>query len=94
MISKDRTVIMDSSSVGIPVDDPTVTGPGGLRRPDHQPRPLCAFGPVAIRSMGVENVSHGCISLSPRRRVVLNTVNVARDRHRPRGRMHIEGRGW
>ncbi|OOK63496.1 putative membrane domain protein [Mycobacterium kansasii] len=45
VISKDRTVIMDSSSVGIPVDDPTVTGSRGLRRPDHQPRPSMCIRP-------------------------------------------------
>ncbi|HLS00173.1 MAG TPA: L,D-transpeptidase family protein, partial [Mycolicibacillus parakoreensis] len=59
-------VTMDSSSVGIPVDDPE----GYLLEVDHAVR-ISSRGlyvhaaPWALRSLGVENVSHGCISLSP-----------------------------
>lgn len=66
VISKDRSVIMDSSSVGIPVDDPD----GYRLSVDYAVR-ITRRGlyvhsaPWAVRSMGVENVSHGCISLSP-----------------------------
>lgn len=66
VISKDRSVTMDSSSVGIPVDDPD----GYRLKVDYAVR-ITSRGlyvhsaPWAVRSMGVENVSHGCISLSP-----------------------------
>ncbi|MCV7314616.1 L,D-transpeptidase [Mycolicibacillus parakoreensis] len=66
VLAKDRTVTMDSSSVGIPVDDPE----GYLLEVDHAVR-ISSRGlyvhaaPWALRSLGVENVSHGCISLSP-----------------------------
>lgn len=78
VISKDRTVIMDSSSVGIPVDDSD-----GYRLPVDYAVRITSRGlyvhsaPWAIRSMGVENVSHGCISLSPTdAEWYFNTVNV------------------
>ncbi|EUA15229.1 L,D-transpeptidase catalytic domain protein [Mycobacterium kansasii 732] len=78
VISKDRTVIMDSSSVGIPVDDPD-----GYRLPVDYAVRITSRGlyvhsaPWAIRSMGIENVSHGCISLSPTdAEWYFNTVNV------------------
>jgi lipoprotein-anchoring transpeptidase ErfK/SrfK len=66
VLSKDRTVVMDSSSVGIPVDDPD----GYRLNVDYAAR-ISGHGlyvhsaPWAVLSMGVENVSHGCISLSP-----------------------------
>ncbi|OSC38468.1 L,D-transpeptidase [Mycobacterium decipiens] len=66
VLSKDRSVIMDSSSVGIPVDDPD-----GYRLPVDYAVRITSRGlyvhsaPWATRSMGVENISHGCISLSP-----------------------------
>lgn len=66
VLSKDRTVLMDSSSVGIPVDDPD----GYLLPVDYAVR-ITSRGlfvhsaPWAVRSLGLENVSHGCISLSP-----------------------------
>ncbi len=66
VMSKDRSVIMDSSSVGIPVDDPE----GYRLTVDYAVR-ISSRGiyvhsaPWAVPSMGVENVSHGCISLSP-----------------------------
>lgn len=66
VLSKERTVIMDSSSVGIPVDDPD-----GYRIPVDYAVRISNRGlfvhsaPWAVNAMGLENVSHGCISLSP-----------------------------
>jgi lipoprotein-anchoring transpeptidase ErfK/SrfK len=66
VLSKDRSVTMDSSSVGIPVDDPD----GYRLTVDYAVR-ITGRGlyvhsaPWAVPSMGIENVSHGCISLSP-----------------------------
>ncbi|WP_082974663.1 Ig-like domain-containing protein [Mycobacterium sp. 1245805.9] len=66
VLSKERTVIMDSSSVGIPVDDPD-----GYRIPVDYAVRITGHGlfvhsaPWAVNAMGLENVSHGCISLSP-----------------------------
>jgi lipoprotein-anchoring transpeptidase ErfK/SrfK len=65
-MSKDRSVIMDSSSVGIPVDDPEgyrLTVDYAVRFSNHGLYVHSA--PWAVPSMGIENVSHGCISLSP-----------------------------
>jgi len=66
VISKDRDVTMDSSSVGIPVDDPD----GYLLKVDYAVkitrRGLYVHSaPWAVNAMGFENVSHGCISLNP-----------------------------
>ncbi len=66
VMSKDRSVVMDSSTVGIPVDDPDgyrLTVDYALRFSDHGLYVHSA--PWAVKSMGLENVSHGCISLSP-----------------------------
>jgi lipoprotein-anchoring transpeptidase ErfK/SrfK len=66
VLSKERSVVMDSSSVGIPVDDPD-----GYRLPVDYAVRITSHGlfvhsaPWALRSLGLENVSHGCISLSP-----------------------------
>ena len=66
VLSKDRTVVMDSSSVGIPITDPQ-----GYRVPVDYAVRISSRGlfvhsaPWAINSLGFENVSHGCISLSP-----------------------------
>jgi lipoprotein-anchoring transpeptidase ErfK/SrfK len=66
VLSKERSVTMDSSSVGIPVDDPD----GYLLSVDYAVR-ITSRGlfvhsaPWAVNAMGLENVSHGCISLSP-----------------------------
>ena len=57
---------MDSSSVGIPVSDPD----GYLLKVDYAVR-ITSRGlfvhsaPWAENSLGYDNVSHGCISLSP-----------------------------
>jgi lipoprotein-anchoring transpeptidase ErfK/SrfK len=78
VLSKDRTVTMDSSSVGIPVDAPD----GYLLTVDWAVR-ITGRGlfvhsaPWAVNSLGYENVSHGCISLSPEdAEWYYNTVNV------------------
>lgn len=66
VLSKEPAVTMDSSSVGIPVDDPN----GYLLTVNDAVR-ITSRGlfvhsaPWAVPSLGLENVSHGCISLSP-----------------------------
>lgn len=78
VLSKDRTVLMDSSSVGIPVDDPN----GYLLSVDYAVRItrrglFVHSAPWAVNALGLENVSHGCISLSPQdAEWYYNTVNV------------------
>jgi lipoprotein-anchoring transpeptidase ErfK/SrfK len=78
VLSKERSVTMDSSSVGIPVDDPD----GYLLTVDYAVR-FTGHGlfvhsaPWAVNSLGLENVSHGCISLSPEdAEWYYNTVNI------------------
>ena len=78
VLSKDRDVIMDSSSVGIPVD-----APDGYRLTVDYAVRITGRGlyvhsaPWAVNSMGFENVSHGCISLSPAEAEwYFNTVHV------------------
>jgi len=78
VLSKERSVIMDSSSVGIPVDDPD-----GYRIPVDYAVRITGRGlfvhsaPWAVNSLGLENVSHGCISLSPAdAEWYYNTVNI------------------
>jgi lipoprotein-anchoring transpeptidase ErfK/SrfK len=71
-------VVMDSSSVGIPVDDPD----GYVLTVDYAIRftsrgLFVHSAPWAVNSLGYENVSHGCISLSPEdAEWYYNTVNV------------------
>jgi len=78
VLSKERSVIMDSSSVGIPVDDPD-----GYRLPVDYAVRITSRGlyvhsaPWAVRSLGLENVSHGCIGLSTEdAEWYYNTVNI------------------
>ena len=78
VLSKDRSVIMDSSSVGIPIDSPE----GYLLTVDFAVR-ITSRGlfvhsaPWAVNSFGYDNVSHGCISLSPEdAEWYFNTVNI------------------
>jgi lipoprotein-anchoring transpeptidase ErfK/SrfK len=66
VLSKERDVVMDSSSVGIPVTDPD----GYLLTVDYAVRftsrgLFVHSAPWAENSLGYDNVSHGCISLSP-----------------------------
>jgi lipoprotein-anchoring transpeptidase ErfK/SrfK len=66
VMSKDRSVIMDSSTVGIPISDREgyrLTVDYAVRISSHGLYVHSA--PWAVSSMGAENVSHGCISLSP-----------------------------
>ena len=66
VMSKDRSLIMDSSSVGVPI-----TSPEGYRVPVDYATRITSRGlfvhsaPWAVNALGHENVSHGCISLSP-----------------------------
>ena len=66
VLSKERTVIMDSSSVGVPITDPE-----GYNTPVEYATRISSRGlfvhaaPWALNALGRDNVSHGCISLSP-----------------------------
>jgi lipoprotein-anchoring transpeptidase ErfK/SrfK len=78
VLDKERTVMMDSSSVGIPV-----TAPDGYLLPVDYAVRITSRGlfvhsaPWAENSLGYDNVSHGCISLSPTdAEWYFNTVNV------------------
>jgi lipoprotein-anchoring transpeptidase ErfK/SrfK len=78
VLSKERTVIMDSSSVGVPITDPE----GYNTKVEYATR-ISNHGifvhaaPWAAQSLGRENVSHGCISLSPAdAEWYFNTVNI------------------
>jgi lipoprotein-anchoring transpeptidase ErfK/SrfK len=66
VLGKDPSVEMDSSSVGIPVDAPDgyqLTVKNAVRITS---RGLFVHAaPWAVNSLGYDNVSHGCISLSP-----------------------------
>jgi lipoprotein-anchoring transpeptidase ErfK/SrfK len=78
VLSKDRDVIMDSSSVGIPVDAPD----GYLLTVEYAVRftrrgLFVHSAPWAVNSLGYENVSHGCVGLSTEdAEWYFNTVNV------------------
>jgi lipoprotein-anchoring transpeptidase ErfK/SrfK len=78
VLAKDRDVVMDSSSVGIPVDAPD----GYLLDVDYAVRftsrgLFVHSAPWAVNSLGYENVSHGCIGLSTEdAEWYYNTVNV------------------
>lgn len=78
VLGKERTVLMDSSSVGIPVTDPD----GYLLDVDYAVRftrrgLFVHSAPWAVAAIGFENVSHGCISLLPATAEwYYNTVNV------------------
>jgi lipoprotein-anchoring transpeptidase ErfK/SrfK len=78
VLAKERGVTMDSSTVGIPVHSPD----GYLLKVEHAVRftrrGLFVHGaPWAVNSLGHDNVSHGCISLSPEdAEWYFDTVNV------------------
>lgn len=78
VLAKERGVIMDSSSVGIPLSDPD----GYLQEVDYAIRfthrgLFVHSAPWAINSLGFENVSHGCVNLSTQdAEWYFNTVNV------------------
>jgi lipoprotein-anchoring transpeptidase ErfK/SrfK len=78
VLAKERDVVMDSSTVGIPVDAPD----GYLLDVEYAVR-FTARGlfvhsaPWAVNAMGYENVSHGCVGLSTEdAEWYFNTVNV------------------
>ena len=78
VLGKDDSVTMDSSSVGIPVD-----APDGYQLTVKDAVRITSRGlfvhsaPWAVNSLGYDNVSHGCISLSPEdAEWYFNTVNV------------------
>ena len=78
VLAKDRNVLMDSSSVGIPVDHPD----GYMTEVEYAVRIsrrglFVHSAPWAVESMGFENVSHGCIGVAPAgAEWYYNTVNV------------------
>jgi len=78
VLAKERDVVMDSSSVGIPVDDPD----GYVLTVDYAIRftgrgLFVHSAPWAVNSLGYENVSHGCVGLSTEdAQWYYNTVNV------------------
>jgi lipoprotein-anchoring transpeptidase ErfK/SrfK len=78
VLGKERSVLMDSSSVGIPVE-----APDGYRMDVEYAVRITSRGlfvhsaPWAENALGYDNVSHGCISLSPTdAEWYFNTVNV------------------
>jgi lipoprotein-anchoring transpeptidase ErfK/SrfK len=78
VLAKERDVVMDSSSVGIPIDAPD----GYLLTVDYAVRftsrgLFVHSAPWAVNSLGLENVSHGCVGLSLEDAAwYFNTVNV------------------
>jgi lipoprotein-anchoring transpeptidase ErfK/SrfK len=77
-LSKEKTVVMDSRTIGIPLSDPegyrlTVSDAvrvtwGGV---------YVHSAPWSVAQQGVSNVSHGCINLSPDNAAwYFNTVNI------------------
>ena len=78
VLAKERDVMMDSSSVGIPVDAPD----GYLLDVEYAVRftsrgLFVHSAPWAVNSLGYENVSHGCVGLSTEdAEWYFNTVNV------------------
>lgn len=78
VLAKEEDIIMDSSSVGIPIDDPD----GYLLDVEYAIR-FTARGlfvhsaPWAVNSLGYQNTSHGCVGLSTEdAEWYFNTVNV------------------
>ena len=78
VLAKERDIVMDSSSVGIPIDDPD----GYLLDVEYAVRftrrgLFVHSAPWAVNQMGYENPSHGCIGLSTAdAEWYLNTVKV------------------
>jgi lipoprotein-anchoring transpeptidase ErfK/SrfK len=65
VLAKERDVVMDSSSVGIPIDAPDGYLLDGEYAVRFTSRGLFVHSaPWAVNSLGYENVSHGCIGLS------------------------------
>ncbi|WP_163887935.1 L,D-transpeptidase [Mycolicibacterium hippocampi] len=78
VLAKERDIVMDSSSVGIPIDSED----GYLLDVEYAVRftqrgLFVHSAPWAVNQMGFENTSHGCIGLSTEdAEWYLNTVNV------------------
>lgn len=78
VLAKERDIVMDSSSVGIPIDAPD----GYLQDVEYAIRftkrgLFVHSAPWSVNQMGHENVSHGCIGLSTEdAEWYFNTVNV------------------
>ncbi|MGB3355758.1 MAG: L,D-transpeptidase [Mycobacterium sp.] len=78
VLAKERDVLMDSSSVGIPLDSPD----GYLLDVEYAIRftqrgLFVHSAPWAVNQMGYENTSHGCVGLSTEdAEWYFNTVNV------------------
>ncbi|MBV8930913.1 MAG: L,D-transpeptidase [Mycobacteriaceae bacterium] len=77
-LSKERSVIMDSRTIGIPLSDPE-----GYRLTVNWAVRVTSGGvyvhsaPWSVDQQGVSNVSHGCINLSPSNAEwYFNTVHV------------------
>lgn len=77
-LSKERTVVMDSRTIGIPLSSPE----GYLITAQYAVRVTWSgvyvhSAPWSVNSQGYANVSHGCINLSPDNAAwYFNTVNV------------------
>jgi len=78
VLGKERSVLMDSSSVGIPVSAPDGYKIDVENAVRFTNRGLFVHSaPWAVPAMGYENVSHGCISLAPAAAEwYFNNVNV------------------
>lgn len=78
VLAKERDVVMDSSTVGIPVNSPDGYHLEVAHAIRFTKRGLFVHSaPWAVNSLGHENTSHGCISLSPEdAEWYFNTVNV------------------
>lgn len=78
VLAKERDVVMDSSTVGIPVNSPDGYHLEVAHAIRFTKRGLFVHSaPWAVNSLGYENTSHGCISLSPEdAEWYFNTVNV------------------
>jgi lipoprotein-anchoring transpeptidase ErfK/SrfK len=77
-LSKERSVIMDSRTIGIPLSDPE-----GYRLTVYWAVRVTSGGvyvhsaPWSVDSQGVANVSHGCINVSPENAEwYFNTVHI------------------
>lgn len=78
VLAKERDVVMDSSTVGIPVNSPDGYHLEVAHAVRFTSRGLFVHSaPWAVNALGHENVSHGCISLSPEdAEWYFDTVNV------------------
>ncbi len=77
-LSKERTVVMDSRTIGIPLSSPEgykITAQYAVRV--TWSGVYVHSAPWSVNSQGYANVSHGCINLSPNNAAwYFNTVNI------------------